>query len=233
MKNMTWFVVLLLLGCSKTAIDRDPSSTGSALSEAPSERVTSLAPGAPTVPAEATAFQKSYDDEAQGKVELALADLEGIHPSGNAAYVLELRRGWLLYQLAKHADAVAAYAKAGALIPAAIEPKLGALAPLAALRRWNDVVATASEVLAKDAGNYAARLRLAFAQYSQTKYADAEASYRSLAGQYPSDVEVRAGLGWSLVKLGRLADASTVFGEILAVAPKNALALEGIATLKR
>ena len=233
MKRVLWLPLLVLVaGCSKSAIEKDPSSSSSAT--ATPEDVAPLAlPGAPATPPDAAAFQKSYDDEALGKLEPALAELEGLHPSGNAAYVLELRRGWLLYQLGKHADAVLAYGRASGLSPAAIEPKLGALAPLAVLRRWGEVVTMASDVLAKDPGNYAARLRLAFAQYSQAKFTDAEASYRALATQYPSDVEVRSGLGWSLLKLGKTAEASAVFTEILGVAPKNTLALEGAAALKR
>jgi len=234
MKMGQWFALaFLMIGCSKSSIERDPAEAAS-LGSPPSDETQILLPGAPPAPPpEATAFQKSYDDEAAGKVDAAFADLEALRPTGNAGYVLELRRAWLLYQLTKHAEAIAAYGRAAQLAPGAVEPKLGALAPLAALRKWGEVVTTAGEVLAKDPGNYAARLRLAFAQYSQAKFADAESSYRALATQYPSDVEVRSGLGWALLKLGKTGDAQTVFAEILTVAPKNTLALEGVAALKR
>jgi hypothetical protein len=62
--------------------------------------------------------------------------------------------------------------------------------------------------------------------------ADAEATYRALLAAYPSDVDVRGGLAWSLLKLGRAKDAQAEFATVLSVAPKNALAIEGLAALK-
>jgi Flp pilus assembly protein TadD len=50
---------------------------------------------------------------------------------------------------------------------------------------------------------------------------------------YPSDVEARSGLGWSQLKLGRRSQAENTFLEVLAIAPKNVLALQGLAASKR
>jgi hypothetical protein len=51
--------------------------------------------------------------------------------------------------------------------------------------------------------------------------------YRGLSQLYPSDVDVKDGLGWALLKLGRTADADVVFSTVLIIAPKNTLALDG------
>jgi tetratricopeptide (TPR) repeat protein len=174
------------------------------------------------------AFQRSYDSEAAGKVAEALTALEGLPAPQRDGYVAQLRRGWLLYKLGKHAEAIEAYARAIAAEPKSVEARVGVLLPAMALRRWADVESGAREVGRMDPGNYLANLRLAFAQYSLGKHADAAATYRRLAEAYPSDVEVRAGLGWALLKAGKAAEAAGEFRSVLEIAPKNALALDGL-----
>lgn len=203
----------------------------SSLVEAPRAAAAGTTTEAPASTADATQFQRSYDDEAAGKLETALSALDGIGASGTAGYVAQLRRGWLLYRMGKHADAVKAYAKASTLDPASIEAKVGALVPLGELRRWIDIEAMAKEIVRKDPANYTANLRLAFALYSQAKFAEAEAAYRTVLAGAPSDVDARAGLGWSQLKLGKNRDAQATFSELLGYAPKNALALEGMKAL--
>jgi Flp pilus assembly protein TadD len=66
---------------------------------------------------------------------------------------------------------------------------------------------------------------------SQAKFADAEAAYRTVLAAAPSDVDARAGLGWSQLKLGRSKEAQATFAELLGYAPKNALALDGMKAL--
>lgn len=124
----------------------------------------------------------------------ALSALDEAPSTPNASYVAELRRGWLLYRLGKNGESVAAYRKATALAPASIEARIGALAPLAVLRRWVDIESTARETLRKDPGNYQATLRLAFGLYSLAKFAEAASTYRALLSAYPSDVDAGGGL---------------------------------------
>jgi tetratricopeptide (TPR) repeat protein len=234
-----WMVVAVwLVGCSRLSVGPDPAGSvaGGPPPVAPSASLVEPDPPAPIAPGQGTApsesqvaalLQRSYDEEAAGKLEPALAALDGVHATTRTAYVLALRRGWLLYRLAKYDDSVTEYGRAAALAPDAVEARVGSLAPLAAARRWNDVEAAARDVLAKDPANYSATLRLAFALYSQARFGDAEATYRRLAALYPGDVEVRGGLAWSLLKMGRARDAAAEFAAVLAVAPQNKLALDG------
>jgi tetratricopeptide (TPR) repeat protein len=173
-------------------------------------------------------FQRSYDSEAAGKVPDALAALDALPSPQKEGYVAQLRRGWLLYKLGKHAEAVDAYGRAVAREPRSVEARVGVLLPAMALRRWADVEAQAREVLKLDPGNYLGNLRLAFALYNLGRYAESAASYRQLVTAYPSDVEVRSGLGWALLKAGKGAEAAVELRAVLEVAPKNALALEGL-----
>ncbi|MFT3767455.1 MAG: tetratricopeptide repeat protein [Minicystis sp.] len=173
-------------------------------------------------------FQRSYDSEAVGKVQDAVAALDSLPAPQRDGYVAQLRRGWLLYKLGKHAESIDAYAKAIAAEPRSIEARVGVLLPAMALRRWVDVENGAREVVKMDPGNYLANLRMAFAQYNLGRYPDSATTYRRLAESYPSDVEVRAGLGWALLKSGKAAEAASEFRTVLEVAPKNALALDGL-----
>jgi len=229
--------LLLIAGCSQNQLRQDPSAP--ALPVAPMMAPAAL--GAPVLaaPLAATAigttdaqqFQRSYDDEASGKLDAALTDLDGVGALGTGGYVAQLRRGWLLYRLGKHADSVTAYGKASALDPASTEAKVGALLPLGELRRWADVEVRAKEIVQKDPGNHTANLRLAFALYSQARYVEAEVAYRTVLSHAPSDVDARAGLGWSQLKAGKTKEAQMTFAEILGYAPKNTLALEGMKAL--
>jgi tetratricopeptide (TPR) repeat protein len=173
-------------------------------------------------------FQRSYDAEAVGKTQDALTALDAVPAPQRDGYVAQFRRGWLLYKLGKHPEAIEAYAKAIALEPRSVEARAGVLLPAMALRRWADVEGGAREVLKLDPGNYLATLRLSFAVYNLGRYPEAAASYKRLAEMYPSDVEVRSGLGWSWLKMGKTTEAAAEFRAVLDVAPRHALALEGI-----
>ena len=172
-------------------------------------------------------IQRSYDSEATGRLADSLSVLDQL-PPGRSAYVVTLRRAWLLYRLGRFAESVEVYGRAIALAPGAVEPRLGALLPQLALRRWNDVENQARAILKIEPGNYLAQLRLGFACYNLQRFSEAATLYRRLADLYPGDVEVRGGFGWALLKLGKYPEAATEFRSILEVAPRNELARDGL-----
>lgn len=178
----------------------------------------------------AARLQESYELEAVGKTQDALSALERIEPSARG-YVVHLRRGWLLYVLGRHGEALAPYEQAIAAAPKAVEPRLGIMLPLMAERRWLDTTAHAQKVLERDPGNYLASSRLAFSLYNLGRFGDALPHYLRLVEAYPSDVEMRNGVGWTLLKLGRGKESAQAFREVLLIAPKNASALEGLQAL--
>ncbi len=81
--------------------------------------------------------------------------------------------------------------------------------------------------LAIDPHNYLALSRKAYAQYMLGRYAEAATTYRAVPDLYPSDVEMRSGLGWSLLKAGR-GDAAAEFRQVLDLAPEYATAKTGL-----
>ena len=176
----------------------------------------------------AQVFQQSYDREGAGKIAESLSTLDALPTARQGTYLSQLRRGWLLYRLGRYAESVEAYGRAIAVAPKAIEPRVGVLLPQQALRRFADVEAQAKIVLAVDPQNYLATLRLAFSLYSQGRYGEAGALYARLKELYPSDAEVRSGLGWSLLKQGKSVEATRELRELLSIQPRHVLAKQGL-----
>ena len=133
----------------------------------------------------------------------------------------------MLYLLGRHWDSIEAYRAAIKLEPKAVEPRLGLMLPEMALLLWLDAIATGKTVVELDPLNYLANSRMAWANYSLGRYAQAERLYRTLLGAYPSDYEMRAGLGWSLLKQGKYGAAASEFDAVLTIVPDYLAAQEG------
>jgi Tfp pilus assembly protein PilF len=145
------------------------------------------------------------------------------------AYFPRLRLAYLSSLAGDHVAALAAYRAAAKLAPSAIEPLLGEQLALVTLARWDDAEVVAKRVLARDPQSYLARSRLAWTRYNKKDYRGATELYAAIVAQYPGDVDMRDGLGWSLLALGRKDDAATAFREVLTMVPKQAGATEGLA----
>jgi len=177
------------------------------------------------------AFRSSYAREARGDAAGALAALEGVAERPELAYVLRLRRGWLLHLAGRHAEAVKAYATAIELQPRALEPRHGVLLPLMAERRWAEAETQAKAALAIAPQDVTALGKLGYVHASQLRYEEAEKDYRRALELFPSSVELRSGLGWALLRLRRLPEARAEFTAILAVAPDHPGARDGLAAI--
>lgn len=172
-------------------------------------------------------YRQSYAAEARGDYNLAYDVLARLGPAGDT-YVAWLRKGWLHYLAGRHAQAAEAYQRAMTLEPAAVEAHLGAMLPLMALRRWKDAERIGEEVLTMAPGDFTATSRLAFIQYSQGQWDKAEPLYRRALAAWPASPEMRTGLGWSLLKLGRFKEAREAFEAVLLFAPDHLPAREGL-----
>ncbi len=172
-------------------------------------------------------YRQSYAAEARGDYNLAYDALTRLGPAGGT-YVAWLRKGWLHYLAGHHAQAAEAYQRAIALQPGAVEPRLGALLPLMALRRWQDAERIGEEALALAPNDFTALSRLAWIHYNQARYAEAEPLYRRALAAYPASADVRTGHAWTLLKLGRHKEAREAFEAVLAYAPDQANAHLGL-----
>jgi tetratricopeptide (TPR) repeat protein len=174
------------------------------------------------------AWLASYNAEVAGKLQEALNALSQLPPGRRDGYLANFRRGWLQYRLGRYAESISAYRSASSLEPASIEARVAMLLPQLALTKWNDLEQTAEEVLARDPENYLALQRLAFAKFSTQHFGEAERLYRRLLVLYPSDVEMRSCLGWTVLRMGKQKEALSLFSEVLELNPTHALAKQGL-----
>jgi tetratricopeptide (TPR) repeat protein len=178
--------------------------------------------------AAARAWKASYTAEASGQLQAAVAALDELPSPQRDGYLANFRRGWLLYRANQHAESVAAYKLAAMAEPASIEARVALLLPLMALSRWDDVAALADDVLKRDPENYLALQRLAFAKFSSEHFPEAEVVYRRLVEHYPSDIEMRAALGWVAYRMGKQREAATLFKQVLELSSDHPSAQAGL-----
>lgn len=177
-------------------------------------------------------YQRSYDEEAKGNYQEAISVLVQAGRAGDASYLYHLRLGWLQYLACKYPESINAYRKAVMMSKGSIEAKLGLMLPLMAQEQWHDAEKTGREILSTDKLSYLANSRLAYIYYNLKQYKDAEAYYRTVLSYYPGDIEMQAGLAWSLLKQNKREAAKKLFNEILRYVPNHISANEGMKILK-
>ena len=118
------------------------------------------------------------------------------------------------------------YYKAVQIAAKSSEAGLGYLLPLLAQARYQDVESLARQILAGDADNYYANLRLAIALRYQGKYSEAEKVAQHMLAAYPSDTLFMLELGLLSVAQNKKAEAKRWFSEVAALDPENGTAVQ-------
>lgn len=177
-------------------------------------------------------YQRSYDEEGKGNYKEAILILIQAERLEEKSYLFHLRLGWLYYLAKQFSDSANAYQKAIRLHKDSIEARLGLMLPLMAQGRWPEAEKVAKEILQIDRASYLANSRLAYIYYNMKSFKEAEIYYRKVLQGYPGDVEMQAGLAWSLLKQDKRDEAEKVFGEILKVAPNHVSANVGLKLIK-
>ena len=177
-------------------------------------------------------YQQSYEEEARGRYQEAIFVLMQASQAGDNSYLYHLRLAWLQYLATKYPDSVNSYRKAGLFNKDSIEAKLGLMLPLMAQGKWSDAEKVGREILSLDKLSYLANSRLAYIYYNLKQYKDAEAYYRNVLLYYPGDIEMKAGLAWSLLKQDKKEEAEKVFSEILHYVPNHISANTGMKIAK-
>lgn len=177
-------------------------------------------------------FESSFSHEATGNTQRALTDMQEVVRLAPQHYLANLRVGWLEYGKLHYDASIAAYQRASELAPRAIEPQLGLMLPLMAAKRWASAEKLGRAILAVAPRNYLATSRLAYIAFSQAKFRDAEQLYRQMLDDYPGDLEMMLGLGWTQVRQGKNDEARQSFRQVLGVSRQNASAKAGLEALK-
>lgn len=211
----------LLLLVAAVALLPVLSRAGSSTGVAPSQSGATMDP-----------LADSYAREAKGDAKGAAAAMKIAADVTPQSYFARLRLAYLLLHSKDASAAVESYRIAATLAPAAVEPLLGEQQALVSLARFDEAEKTGLAIVERDPKSYLGLSRLAWTQYSLKKYAAALQTYQSVLDLYPADAEMRAGIGYSLLALGKKTDAAAAFSAVLATMPGHKGATDGLALCK-
>lgn len=176
------------------------------------------------------AFEQSYALERAGNYSSAAQTMLTVN--NPKSYEINLRIGYLKYMSGAYAESLTYYQKAIALMPYAIEPKLGYVYPAAALGKWNEVTAQYVSILKIDGKNSAVNYKLGVIYYNQKNYAAAYPLFEKVVNLYPFDYDGLLMFAWTNYRMGKLPQAKLLFKKVLLVSPGDKSALEGLALIK-
>lgn len=148
------------------------------------------------------------------------------------SYETNLRMGWLYYKAGDFQKSDKYYTIAAAIMPYAVEAKLGATLPKSALELWDDVLQLYKEVLLIDAKNNVALYNAGLIYYNREKYVEAYPHFNELNNLYPTDYSALLMHAWSALKLGKAREAKVLFNSLLLLYPNDDSAKEGLKLLK-
>lgn len=172
-------------------------------------------------------YQESYEHELIYQPAVALATLSKLADVEKRSYEYHFRRGRLLQQLGQYQEAINAYATASHIEPGSLEA-LAVISQLQLqLKRWVDAEVTTKALLKLDWKSVTGRRRMAWIAYNLGRFEEAAVIYADYLANYPSDTEMRLGLGWALLRQGKKAEAKAVFEQILHTTPGSTAAKQG------
>ena len=172
------------------------------------------------------AFQQSYIHEASGELQEAINSLRNVYQDNG--YEINLRLGWLTYQLGLFTESLAYYNKAIDLMPFAVEPRFGVVMPASALGNWSMVIRQYEKILEILPNNTVANHRLGLIYYGREEYDKSEKYFEKVVNLYPFDYDGLIMLGWTKLKLNKPREARVLFMKALMNTPGGSSALEGL-----
>ena len=172
------------------------------------------------------AFSRSYTAEADSNYSEAIEVLKKVYDK--ESYLLNMRLGWLSYLAGDLMASSDYYIQAIALMPYAIEPKLGYVYPQSVLGNWDKVIASYKEILKIDPQHALVNYRLGLIFYNQGRYNEAFPYVERVANLYPYDYYSVILLAWIHKQMGHAREAQVLFEKALLIIPGDASALEGL-----
>ena len=176
------------------------------------------------------AFSESYALEAVGNFAKGIEEIESIYDENS--YEINLRLGWLYYNLGNYFESKNKYQKAVDLMPYSLEAKLGYVLPVSAMGNWNDVIKTYEKVLEIDPQNTLVNYRMGAIYYEREEYEKAISHCEKTANLYPFDYDSVVLLGWINYQMGNLREAKVLFQKSMLIKPNNQSAEYGLSLIK-
>ncbi len=177
-----------------------------------------------------SAFSDSYEKEKSGKYGEAATALKSIYDE--KSYELNLRLGWLTYNQGQFSESMAYYNKAIALMPMAIEPRLGVVLPASAMGNWDFVIGQYNKILTIDPNNTLVLYRMGLISYNRKDYKQAYTYFDKVVNFYPFDYDSLLMLAWTNYQLGKNREAKVLFQKAILYNPGETSAKEGLGLIK-
>lgn len=176
------------------------------------------------------AFIESYSLEATGNYSTAIEKIIAIYDE--ESYDINIRLGWLYYNLGNYPEAKKYYNKAVTILPYSLEAKLGYVLPLAGLGLWNEVIEVYNEMLKIDPQNTIANYRLGAIYYERKEFEKAFKYLENVINLYPNDYDTVVLFAWTHYQMGKLKEAKALFTKALLVKPNDSSAQYGLSLIK-
>lgn len=176
------------------------------------------------------AFSESYSLEAVGNFAKAIDELNQVYIE--TSYELNLRLGWLYYNMGNYFESKIKYEKAVELMPYATEAKLGYVLPVSAMGNWDEVVKTYEKILEVDPQNTLVNYRMGAIFYDRKQYEKAFNYCEKTINLYPFDYDSVILLAWINYQMGKLREAEVLFKRSMLIKPNNASAEYGLGLIK-
>jgi tetratricopeptide (TPR) repeat protein len=176
------------------------------------------------------AFVESYGLEATGNYSSAIEKIVAIYEDDS--YDMNIRLGWLYYNLGNYPESKKYYGRSVQLMPYSLEAKLGYVMPLAGLGLWNEVIDIYNEILKIDPQNTLVNYRMGAIYYERKQYDKAFNYLENVINLYPNDFDSVVLFAWTQYQMGKLKEAKTLFNKALLIKPNDASAQYGLSLIK-
>lgn len=176
------------------------------------------------------AFSASYSAETSGDYNKAIEALRKIY--NEDSYAINLRLGWLTYMHGSFNESIAYYNKAIQHMPYSIEARLGFALPASAVGNWDHVISRYNEILKIDPNHYLTNYRMGSIFYYREDYQAAHKYFERIANLYPFDYDAVHMFAWTNLRMGKQAEAQSLFNKALLIRPDDASSKEGLGLIK-
>lgn len=176
------------------------------------------------------AFIESYGLEATGNFSNAIEKIAEVYVSDS--YDMNIRLGWLYYNLGNYPKSEGYYQRATEILPYSIEAKLGYVLPLAGLGFWDKVIEVYHDILKIDPQNTLVNYRLGAIYYERKDYNKAYDYLENVINLFPNDFDSVVLFAWTHFQMGKFKESKVLFQKALLIKPNNASAQYGLGLIK-
>ncbi len=177
----------------------------------------------------AEAFRKSYEYESSKDYSHGVDALLALKED---SYAVNLRLGWLYYNMGEYKTSMLRYAKSIQLRPNSIEARFGYVLPAAKLKEWKRVASQYDAILKLDPNNSKANYYRGLMFYNVGEYEKAAPYFDKIEANYPFDYDIVILSAWNNYYLKNIEKARQLFRQALLIQPSSASALQGLKVCK-